>query len=618
MPDFYGTDASETLNGIDGTDNIFGYGGDDTIDGRQQEDISFYRGNFEDYTVEFLENDNVRITDSVENRDGTDILSNVEYANFEDRQVGLQAGQDIVLVVDTTGSMRDDIAAVKKSAMQLLEAVFSPENGLYNSRIAVVGFNDPSSEVVLTFTDHANPEDRRAAALAAINSLTATGGGDFPEYTFEGLSIALDGRAGNWNPDASSQNIYIFGDASAKDLGKAEAVYDLAADVKALSGPNNAPVSVKINTIALGNDSVTLRDFENIAIATGGQFFRAANATELVDVLLGALSSATEDSDFITGSVRDNYIDGLGGDDTISSREGDDTIFGGSGNDYLSAGQDDDLIRGGTGSDRIESGGGDDVAYGGDGNDEIDGHRDNDLLYGNAGNDTVRGGLGTDTVFGGDGNDTVSGNQGDDIVHGNDGNDYVRGWGGNDTMLGGEDDDVLEGNEGDDWLRGGLGQDTVDGGQDADLIGGNKGDDLLRGNDGADIVRGGLGNDTIYGGRGDDFLAGNENDDLLEGREGNDTLRGGFGEDMLFGGDDTDTFVFKDGYGNDTVGDFAMGIDILHIGSAVWNGTLDQTRLDALTTVVGSDLLFSFDNGDTLTLDGVSTTTGLLTDILLI
>lgn len=188
MPDFPGTNDPETLTGIDGTDRLTGLGGDDTIDGYLQEDVAVYRGAFDEYRIEFLDSGQVRITDTVADRDGSDLLTSVEYAEFTDKQVGLQPGQDVVIVVDTTGSMGDDIAAVKRSALDLLAEIFRPENGLLNSRVAVVGFNDPNTQTVLSFTDQADPAERKEAALAAINSLRATGGGDFPEMTFNGAA----------------------------------------------------------------------------------------------------------------------------------------------------------------------------------------------------------------------------------------------------------------------------------------------------------------------------------------------------------------------------------------------------------------------------------------------
>lgn len=612
MPDFFGTNASESLTGIDGTDNLYGYGGNDTIDGREQEDVSIYRGNFDEYKIEFLSNGSVRITDSVAGRDGTDILTNVEYAGFADRQVGLQAGQDVLFVFDQSGSMGNDIAAVRKNAAAVVDAIFNPSNGLYNSRVGLVAY-ERVPDTILTLTDQPDPADRKAAFKDALDNVGIFGG---TENLGAALIYGLEGNAGFWRDDAAVRRIFVFTDEDIDDPQNQQRVYDLAADVT--EGLGATPVPVSVTVIALNPNAVMRQQYQRMASETNGSYLTAAGADDLVDVLLSELAPATSGPDVLYGTVLGNRIDGLAGDDTIFGREGNDTILGNDGNDRLSAGQDDDVIRGGDGNDRIEAGGGADTAHGGTGADEIDGHRDNDWLTGNDGDDTVRGGLGDDTVLGGAGNDTVSGNQGSDEVHGNEGDDYVRGWGGNDTLLGGDGYDLIEGNEGNDILRGARGNDTLDGGQDDDLIGGNRGKDLVRGNDGADTLRGGRGDDTILGGRGNDLVAGNQNDDLLEGRGGNDTLRGGWGDDTVTGGAGADVFQFFDGWGDDRITDYTLGLDTLAIATTVWNGPLTQARLDAIATATGTALVLDFGNGDSLILEGLTSTAGLLADISLI
>ena len=137
-----------------------------------------YSGTFAQYDIRFLADDSVRITDTVNSRDDIDILNNVEKAVFTDKTVNLRLGLDIAFVVDTTGSMGDDIATVKASANSIVNAVF---DSALNSRIAVVGYNDPSTSTFLSFTDQSSIDDRKIAAINAINSLSANGGGDFPE-----------------------------------------------------------------------------------------------------------------------------------------------------------------------------------------------------------------------------------------------------------------------------------------------------------------------------------------------------------------------------------------------------------------------------------------------------
>lgn len=82
-------------------------------------------------------------------------------------------------------------------------------------------------------------------------------------------------------------------------------------------------------------------------------------------------------------------------------------------------------------------------------------------------------------------------------------------------------------------------------------IDGTKHDDTLTGKDDAEIFHGKGGKDTINAGG------------------GNDRLDGGRGDDLLIGGDGKDTFVFKTGYGHDTIRGFFDGdrVDFSHLDS---------------------------------------------------
>lgn len=97
------------------------------------------------------------------------------------------------------------------------------------------------------------------------------------------------------------------------------------------------------------------------------------------------------------------------------------------------------------------------------------------------------------------------------------------------------------------------------------------------------------------GSYGDDTLAGDEHDNRIDGRSGNDTLTGGAG---------TDTFVFKEGYGSDTITDFSVE-DLIEIDAGLV-GTFDALLAMMSEENGGADTVIDFGNGDTLTLEGVS------------
>ncbi|HCL65153.1 MAG TPA: hypothetical protein DIC56_10005 [Rhizobium sp.] len=129
-----------------------------------------------------------------------------------------------------------------------------------------------------------------------------------------------------------------------------------------------------------------------------------------------------------------------------------------------------------------------------------------------------------------------------------------------------------------------------------DVIRGGDGNDYMFGRDGADLLIGGEGKDRLLGGKGDDVLLGGAGNDMLVGDKGDDTLSGGFG---------SDTFIFRAGFGDDTVTDFnAHGEhDIIEIARAEFAdfaalaGNLADTALGVTLTL---------HDGSTLTLSHVA------------
>ena len=64
--------------------------------------------------------------------------------------------------------------------------------------------------------------------------------------------------------------------------------------------------------------------------------------------------------------------------------------------------------------------------------------------------------------------------------------------------------------------------------------------------------------------------------------------------------------------------DFTPGVDTLQFDADLWGGPRNFARLNALTDVVNGDLVFDFGSGDGLTLEGITSITGLLADIELV
>jgi Ca2+-binding RTX toxin-like protein len=85
----------------------------------------------------------------------------------------------------------------------------------------------------------------------------------------------------------------IVGDIETSSLTNKLAVTRFAVTAEDADG---APVTVPVEifTILIGNDPTTSADFASLAAATGGEAFNAANAGEIVSVILEAIDVATQ------------------------------------------------------------------------------------------------------------------------------------------------------------------------------------------------------------------------------------------------------------------------------------------------------------------------------------
>jgi Ca2+-binding RTX toxin-like protein len=662
-----GGDGNDILNGGFGDNSFIGGKGDDTISGDSfllgnyiGRDESFYQGSFSDYNLEFLSNGTVKITDRVADRDGSDTLSAIKFAKFIGDGVvkDLTAGQDISFVIDTTGSMGDDLDAIKAQSLSIINAIFDG-SGYLNSRVSVVGYNDPYTETFLSFTDQPSIDDRKQASINAINSLYADGGGDFPESVNAGLIRALSGGAGQWRRDAVARRIILFGDAPPNDTELRAQVLSLAANIS-FASPIATPIAamsisgdvatssvadglavtrfsmmaaeadgssvtypVEIFTVLIGNDATTRDDFASLSSATGGKIFTAANASEVVQTLISVIqtpiNTGNSGNDIITGNDLDNTLDGGAGNDTISGLGGNDTLIGGTGID---------TIIGGTGNDTyFVDDSGDVVTEDSTVSTEIDtvkstityslgANVENLILTGTAAINGT-GNAGDNITTGNRANNTISGEEGNDILDGDAGIDLLVGGNGNDIyIVDTTTDNITE--------AANQGTDTVKSSVTFSLAALTNVENLILTGNAAINGTGNAGNNIITGNGSDNTLNGNAGNDTLNGGAGNDILDGGLGKDTMKGGTGNDSYILNDKYdavieevneGIDTVQSifsYTLGSNLENLlltGTANINGTgnfLDNTitgnvRNNELEGGDGNDVLNGEGGNDELT-----------------
>ncbi|MCC5665138.1 VWA domain-containing protein [Nostoc sp. CHAB 5784] len=606
-------EGNDNLDGGLGDDIFVGGAGNDTIEGGsflfglfQGTDTAVYGGALSEYDIEFLSDDSIRISDKVAGRDDSDTLKGVDIAKFSDKSINLAPGQDIAFVIDTTGSMFDDIDAIKASASNIIDAIFDSERGFLNSRIAVVGYNDPATNTFLSFTDQPKIDDRKTAALNAINSISVGGGGDFPEAVNAGLIRALSGGAGEWREEAVARRIILFGDAPPNDTDLRAQVLELASNVGTSFSSNSlmsmsiagdietssvasglavtrfavtamdtdgAPVTipVEIFTVLIGNDPTTTADFESLAAATGGKTFNAANASEVVDALIAAIKTPinttpinkTPIAQDDTATTQQNTAVNLPVLINDSDSDGDALAIksftqGSNGmvtlNDNGTSGDttDDFLVYTPATQSDPSIGFIDSFKYTlSDGNGATStaavtvavGKIEN----GGNGNDTLTGTPGNDRLLGGNGNDILEGGLGDDSLDAGLGDDTLTDLEGNNTFYTGEDNNVVTAGSGNDVIYAGSGRDIIDAGN---------GKNQIYAVEGNNLIGTGSGNDIVYAGSGSDWIFTGARDDVIYATEGNNLIAAGTGDNLVYSGSGRDLFVLVSGAGSTTIDQF--------------------------------------------------------------
>lgn len=210
------------------------------------------------------------------------------------------AGLDVCFVVDTTGSMGDDIDNTKENMADIL-ASLSEKSADY--RVALIDYRDFSERTGRSFDyparlrlDFSSDE---AEIVQAINDLDLGNGGDNEETVFSGIiaAVGLD-----WRPTARKV-VIVMGDAAPLDpepytgytfssvltaLYNADIGVDIEhSDARVLGDPSDSLISVySIGTDA--SDSAS-EFFAELSEITGGVYSGVDDASEVADAVIESI-----------------------------------------------------------------------------------------------------------------------------------------------------------------------------------------------------------------------------------------------------------------------------------------------------------------------------------------
>ncbi|CAL4124402.1 unnamed protein product, partial [Meganyctiphanes norvegica] len=222
------------------------------------------------------------------------ILDGVGPDNYR-KLFDLYHGSALSIVIDTTSSMSDSIVAVQN---QVAEIVSNTEVEIY----ILVEYKDPEVGPILKTED-------ADEFLAAVNDLTASGGGDLPEMFWQALQLALANT-----PDYG--DIFSFTDAGGKDGDIMESMISLAEQRHtkvsiiysgAVSKNEESPLeqisSLETNPELYWSIITDVPEYERLADSTGGLFIPSDKFN--IDDIAPILAEGVESSDVDLVIVKD-------------------------------------------------------------------------------------------------------------------------------------------------------------------------------------------------------------------------------------------------------------------------------------------------------------------------
>uniref|UniRef100_A0A672QL57 von Willebrand factor A domain-containing protein 7-like n=2 Tax=Sinocyclocheilus grahami TaxID=75366 RepID=A0A672QL57_SINGR len=189
--------------------------------------------------------------------------------------MGISRSAVLAFVIDTTGSMADDIAEAKRVAFNIIDSKKGTQDE--PSEYILVPFNDPKFGPLIRTTD---PDVMKSE----ISKINADGGGDIPEMCMSALQLALTGAP-------SSSYIYVFTDAPPKDT-------HLEKTIAALISSTKTTVSFLLTASSRRRRALSASSqfqmYYDMALASGGQAIEVSKSSisQATDIIVDTSTSA--------------------------------------------------------------------------------------------------------------------------------------------------------------------------------------------------------------------------------------------------------------------------------------------------------------------------------------
>ena len=212
-----------------------------------------------DITVSCVINNKIQIKKTTYSATDRDVKVNFENGTSEKAKL-----IQLMFVIDATGSMGDEMNYLKAELGNVIERVVAKHSGDITIHLGFVFYRDDSDKqkfVVAYFKDVTDKNDY-AEMQDILASVTASGGGDYPEALDEAMLMAVNKQ---WAADGT-KIIFNLLDAPCHRTEEDKANYSSAVAAAAAKGIRICPV------LASGADQFTEYLVRQAAILTGGTF----------------------------------------------------------------------------------------------------------------------------------------------------------------------------------------------------------------------------------------------------------------------------------------------------------------------------------------------------------
>ena len=180
---------------------------------------------------------------------------------------------DVVFVIDSTGSMQDEIRQVKTHITKIIKKVRSGQPSP-DVRVGIITYRDHAPEEYEYVTQYVGITHDVEEALDFLSDIEAAGGGDHPEAVGDGMFDAIHNM--EWR-EYAEKIVFLIGDAAPHGVGSSDVSFPqgnpLGHHYERLAKDAHE-MGIRFYTVSgSGIDTHGIRVWKEIADLTNGSYF---------------------------------------------------------------------------------------------------------------------------------------------------------------------------------------------------------------------------------------------------------------------------------------------------------------------------------------------------------